>query len=111
VTAAYATLSGALQERLAPLVKGGISINDPKSIKALPEPLRRAIQEGFVAALHPLFLVSASVTLLAVILCVALPNKELKGPGPAGPATPAADRAPDDEQAAADLEAKAATMI
>jgi hypothetical protein len=58
-----------------------------------------------------LFLVSASVTLLAVILCVALPNKELKGPGPAGPATPAADRAPDDEQAAADLEAKAATMI
>jgi hypothetical protein len=84
----------------------GVSINDPKSIKALPDLVRRAIEEGFVAALHPVFLVSAAVTVLAVVLCLALPNRELKGPGPAGPAAPGAG-----EDDTADMEAKAATMM
>jgi MFS family permease len=104
VLAAVHTSPPSIQQKMAPLIEHGISINDPKSIKALPELVRRAIEEGFVAALHPLFLVSAAVSLLAVVLCLALPNRELKGGG-AGPS------AAGDEDAAADLEARAATMM
>jgi len=119
VTAAFAKLPPVLAQKLAPMMKGGISINDPKSVKALPGVIRRAVEEGFVAALHPLFLVSAGVTLLAVLLCVFLPNRELKGAGsPAEPKTvEAADgvkpplEEEDEELAAVEMEAKAATMI
>jgi hypothetical protein len=107
VEAAVAKLSPLVQQKMAPMLQGGISINDPKSIQALPDQVSRAIEEGFVAALHPLFLVSAGVSLLAVLFCLALPDRELKG-GPAGQVKPAAD---DEEAATADMEAKAATMM
>jgi hypothetical protein len=45
-----------------------------------------------------------------VVLCVALPDRELKGAAPADAGKPALE-AEDSEQAAADMEAKAATMI
>jgi EmrB/QacA subfamily drug resistance transporter len=110
VAAAAGKLPPAVREKFAGALSGGISINDPKSIKALPELLRRAIEEGFVAALHPLFLVSAVVTLLAVVFCLALPNRELKGASPAEAAKRALEDE-DEETAAAEMEAKAATLI
>ncbi|MGC9670092.1 MDR family MFS transporter [Planosporangium sp. 12N6] len=103
VMEAVRQLPAQAQQKMAGAMSGGVSINDPKSIKALPDLVRRAIEEGFVASLHPLFLVSAGVTLLAVLLCVALPNGVLRGGGP-GPA-PATE-----EDAAADMEAKAAMI-
>jgi EmrB/QacA subfamily drug resistance transporter len=110
VAAAAEKLPAAVREKFVGALSGGFSINDPKSIKALPELLRRAIEEGFVAALHPLFLVSAAVTVLAVILCLALPNRELKGAGPADVGKPALENE-DEETAAAEMEAKASTLI
>ena len=103
-----AALGAILTARLAGLPRG-TSIQDPKSIKLLPESVRRTIQEVFVNALHPLFLVSAGVTLLAVILCVALPDRELKGPGE--PTAPESNDADDNELAAVQMEAKATTLI
>jgi EmrB/QacA subfamily drug resistance transporter len=84
---------------------GTISINEPARIRALAAPVRRAIEEGFVNALHPLFLVSAGVSVIAVVLCLILPDRELKGgPAPALAEEPA-------EDAAADMEAKATTLL
>jgi hypothetical protein len=103
VAEAIGQLPAQVQQKMAGAMAHGISINDPKSIKELPDLVRRAIEEGFVTALHPLFLVSAAVSLIAVVLCVALPDSELKGGG----ATPAAG----DADAAADMEAKAASMM
>ena len=56
--------------------------------------------------MHPLFLVSAGVTLFAVVLCLALPDRELKGAAPA-------ERLPTESSAdaAVEMEAQAATMI
>jgi EmrB/QacA subfamily drug resistance transporter len=112
ITAALEHIPAAMREALSKAGAGAFSINDPKAIRALPTVLRRAVEEGFVAALHPLFLVSAGVTLLAVVLAVMLPDRELKGAGPAAPAEskPSIEEE-DPETAAAEMEAKAATMI
>jgi EmrB/QacA subfamily drug resistance transporter len=75
-----------------------LSINDPASIRALPEPLRDAVQSAFVNTLHPIFLVAAVVSFAAVALTVLLPDQELQGGPPAV--------APDSERAAAELEGK-----
>src|SRR5207248_8796875 len=109
VVAAVAALPPAARGQVAHLMAGGISINDPASIRALPAPVRMAIESGFVAALHPLFLVSAGVSLLAVLLCLVLPDRELKGAGPVPP-KPALEEESDDD-AAAEMEASAATLI
>jgi EmrB/QacA subfamily drug resistance transporter len=106
IEAATRQLPPQIQQKLAAAMPHGVSINDPKSIQAFPGLVRRAVEEGFVAALHPVFLVSAAVTVLAVVLCLALPNSELKGAGPAGVGPGAGD-----EDAAAEMEAKAATMM
>jgi EmrB/QacA subfamily drug resistance transporter len=112
VVAAIATLPPAAQGKVAHLVAGGISINDPASIRALPVPVRMAIESGFVAALHPVFLVSAAVSMLAVLLCLALPDRELKGAGHAPPpAETETEEAESAEEVAADAEAKATTLI
>jgi EmrB/QacA subfamily drug resistance transporter len=108
VRAAVTQVAPADRGKLAHLLSGGISINDPASIRALPGPVRMAIESGFVAALHPLFLVSAVVSLLAVVLCLTLPDRELKGAGPAP--KPTLEEEPDDD-AAAEMEAAASTMI
>ena len=102
VAALGAVLSNKLASELSPLVAralrqlppavaaqfagrtGSISINDPASIHALPGPLRAAVEEGFVRTLHPIFLAAGLVSLLAVALCLALPDRELKGAGPTG---------------------------
>ncbi|GAA5177659.1 hypothetical protein GCM10023322_02880 [Rugosimonospora acidiphila] len=100
VAALGAVLSNKLASSLAPLVAAAlkrlppgvahrfagkansISINDPASIRALPGPLRSAVQHGFVATLHPIFLVAGLVSLIAVVLCLLLPNRELRGAAP-----------------------------
>jgi EmrB/QacA subfamily drug resistance transporter len=99
----------ALRGRLGASIANGVSINDPKSIRELPAVVRRAVEEGFVATLHPLFLVSALVTLVAVVLCLALPDRELKGGPVAGAPGPTPGNA--GAEPAAQAEARAATMI
>jgi EmrB/QacA subfamily drug resistance transporter len=110
VTAAIATITDPVQrQQIAAKMAGGVSINEPKLIQEMVGPVRRAIEEGFVVAMHPVFLVSAAVTLLAVVLCLALPDRELAG-APTEPPKPVLEDE-DDECAAAEMEAKAATMI
>jgi EmrB/QacA subfamily drug resistance transporter len=92
-----------------------VAINDPASIKRLPAQAQAFIQHGFVSALHPIFLVAALVSLVAVVLCLMLPNRELRGAVPAAAATPGTDEPPfveeDDELAAIEAEAKSSTLL
>jgi hypothetical protein len=76
------------------------SINEPAVIRALPEPLREAIQFAFVDALHVVFLIAGLVAILAVAVTLALPDRELRG---AAPTT--------NEESATDAEARAQTLI
>ena len=86
-----AVLGALMNNRLAaelPAAPGGgaMSVNEPSKILALPEPVRQLIQEGFVNALHPLFLTAALVTLIAVVLSLLMPDIELaSAPGHAVP--------------------------
>jgi EmrB/QacA subfamily drug resistance transporter len=96
-----AVLGALMNNRLAaelPAAPGGgsMSINEPARILALPEPVRQLIQEGFVNALHPLFLTAALVTLVAVVLALLLPDYEL-GHGAPG-AAEHADKPEEPEQ-------------
>jgi len=102
LAAAFTRLTPDLQAKYAPMIKT-LSINEPSKIRALEEPLRNAIEQVFVGALHPLFLVSAAVSLLAMVLCLFLPNAELAGGGHGGPA--------DKEPTAEEMEASTATMV
>jgi MFS family permease len=108
-----AALGAVLSNKLAGLGGGGsVSVNDPATINALPAAAREAIRQLFVGALHPIFLVAGLVALLAVAVTLALPDRPLKGAAP----DPVTDGKPqlrneDDELAAADMEAQAATMI
>lgn len=103
-----AVLGALLNNRLASeLPSGGsgggsMSINEPSKILALPAPVREMIQEGFVNALHPVFLTAALVTVVAVVLSLLLPNHELAGGKPAAPAGP---RSEEEEAAEAELAA------
>ncbi len=119
-----ATLGAVLSNKLAGMSTGTggptISINDPASIKALPLAAQEQIHSLFTNALHPIFLVAGLVTVIAIVLSVALPNGELKG---AGAAPQDANAKPvdgeglpplvdeDNELAAAEMEAQAASMI
>ena len=76
----------------------GISVNEPAVIVGLPAPLRDAIRGAFVDALHNVFLATAAVAVVAVLVTLALPDRRLRGPGPQLPA--------DDAEAAA-LQARA----
>ncbi|TDC35955.1 DHA2 family efflux MFS transporter permease subunit [Micromonospora sp. 15K316] len=113
-------------QRAAAEAAGGtsISINDPATIMALPGPVRAAIQESFVAALHPVFLTAGLIAIVAVLVTVAMPNAQLRGAGPEGAtggADPLGGKAPaaggkplskeSKEQAAAEMEAQSQTMI
>jgi EmrB/QacA subfamily drug resistance transporter len=86
-TVGVAVLGSLMTNRLAAELpafgSGKLSLNEPSVILALPEPVRAAIQEGFVNALHPLFLVAALASMVAVVLTLALPDRELRGQGPA----------------------------
>jgi MFS family permease len=51
---------------------------DPATIRALPTPVRNAFEDAFAAALHPVFLSAAVVTLLAFALTWLLRDIPLK---------------------------------
>jgi EmrB/QacA subfamily drug resistance transporter len=115
VAAALKRLPPSVAAQFAPQVKS-LSINDPASIKALPGPIRDAIQQGFVNTLHPIFLVAGLVSLIAVVLCLTLPNGILRGTGPrrrGGAHEPGKHelRGVDEASEAADAEAQTATLI
>ncbi|MGK5445364.1 MDR family MFS transporter [Micromonospora sp. URMC 105] len=113
-------------QRAAVAASGGadISINDPATILALPEPVRAAIQAAFVESLDLVFLTAGLIAVVAVLVTLALPDDELRGAGPQG-ATGGADplggkaAAPggkpltreSKEEAAAEMEAKSQTML
>ncbi len=99
VAALGAVLSNRLSAELAPALTGALrqlppplaaqwtprmqslSINDPASLKKLPGPILTAIQHAFVQTLHPIFLAAALVAVVAVALCLALPDGVLHGRG------------------------------
>ncbi|MCI4063850.1 MFS transporter [Micromonospora sp. R77] len=113
-------------QRAAVAARGGanISINDPATILALPGPVRAAIQAAFVESLHLVFLTTGLIAIVAVLVTLAMPNRELRGAGPQG-ATGGADplggkaAAPGGKplskesksEAAAEMEAKSQTML
>ncbi|HEY0700289.1 MAG TPA: MDR family MFS transporter [Micromonospora sp.] len=91
---------------------GGISINEPARILALPGPVRAAIQESLVSSLHVVFLVTGLVAAVAVAVTLALPDRELRGAEPSGPGGRADRlRTESDQDAAAEMEANAQTML
>ncbi|MGI5211622.1 MDR family MFS transporter [Plantactinospora sp. CA-290183] len=98
-------------EQAAQVAGGGreISINEPSRILALPEPVRHAIQESFVGALHVVFLVAGLIAIVAVAVTLAMPDRELRG----GPPPGSDDRLARDDRddAAAEMEANSQTMI
>ncbi|WP_422772919.1 MDR family MFS transporter [Plantactinospora sp. WMMC1484] len=85
------------------------SVNEPSRILALPDPIRAAVQESFVGALHTVFLVAGLIALLAVAITLAMPNDELRGGPPAGSGEGLAGERKGD--AATEMEANAQTMI
>ncbi|BCB81115.1 hypothetical protein GCM10022251_67130 [Phytohabitans flavus] len=76
------------------------SINQPSVIRALPAPLREAIQFAFVDALHRVFLISGIVAIVAVLVTLALPDHKLHGPEPIS-----------EEDSATSAEARAQTLL
>jgi EmrB/QacA subfamily drug resistance transporter len=76
----------------APKLKN-LSLDDPQSIHRMPTALRDAIGYGFIQTLRPVFLLAATVSVLAVLLCLLLPDRELRG----------ADRVDEAELAAASV--------
>jgi EmrB/QacA subfamily drug resistance transporter len=64
-----------------------VSVDEPAVILALPEPLRLAVQEALVASLQAVFLVAAAAVVIGVVVTIALPDRPLEGPAPAGRAS------------------------
>jgi EmrB/QacA subfamily drug resistance transporter len=60
------------------------SLHEPAVILAFPPPVLLAVQESFVHALRAVFLVAALITAVAVVVTIALPDRELRGGPPAG---------------------------
>jgi EmrB/QacA subfamily drug resistance transporter len=70
------------QQYAAQLAGGQVSIAAPAVIAQLPAPLRAAIESSLVAALHPVFLIAASVCAIGVFLALAMPDLKLRGAAP-----------------------------
>ncbi|MER7002169.1 MDR family MFS transporter [Dactylosporangium sp. NPDC000555] len=81
---------------------GGVSINAPAQVRALPPAQLQMVEHIFVNALHPVFLAAAVTALVGTLITLALPNKTLQGGAPA--------QAREGEEAAADMEAKVAAF-
>ncbi|RKR89819.1 EmrB/QacA subfamily drug resistance transporter [Micromonospora pisi] len=115
-------LTGGLTDRLpmalrelppqqqAPLDPSTFSINEPAKIMALPGPLRLAVQESFVSALHLVFLVAGLIAIVGLVVSLLVPNEELRGPAPNNRSGKSLEDETHDE-AAIDMESNAQTMI
>jgi EmrB/QacA subfamily drug resistance transporter len=109
--AAIAQLPPAQQAQVAQASGGGtISINEPSKILSLPGPVREAIQEAFVSSLHTVFLVTGLISIVAIAVTLALPDRELRGAGPKVVDGEKLRRESTDE-AATDMEARSQTML
>ena len=104
-----AALGAVLSNKLSGL-GGGVSINDPAAIKKLAPAARSLVETVFVNALHPIFLTAGLVAAIAVVLSIALPDRELRGAAPVQSSDEALQK-DDDELAAIEMETQAATMI
>ncbi|MGH3662953.1 MAG: MDR family MFS transporter [Micromonosporaceae bacterium] len=70
-------------------------LNEPEAILALPDPIRDVIQQSFVHSLNTVFLISAGIGLIAVLITLLFPNEELKSGPPISKGARAADADPD----------------
>jgi EmrB/QacA subfamily drug resistance transporter len=105
-----AALGAVLSNKLASF-GSRISISSPASIASLSPADQAKVEHVFVDALHLIFLTAGLVTIIAIVLALLIPNRELKGAG-AVAATPDAGLAVDDEELAAiEMESKASSMI
>jgi MFS family permease len=104
-----AALGAVLSNKLSSL-GGGVSINDPAAIKKLAPAARSLVETVFVNALHPIFLTAGLVAAIAVVLSLALPDRELRGAAPVQSSEEALEK-DDDDLAAIEMETQAATMI
>lgn len=109
-----AALGAVLSNKLAPLASAGaggksLSINEPSAIQALPSAVKSVVLNVFVDALHPIFLVAGLVAAVSVLFALAMPDHELKGPGPQAE-NPALEDV-DDDLAAVEMESKVSTMM
>ncbi len=84
-----AALGAVMANRLAGT---GLSINELVA-RSHHGPVDPVVQAAFVHALHPLFLVCASVSVIAVLLTLALPDRELQGAAPGTRSAAAPDEA------------------
>ncbi|MFI6762722.1 MDR family MFS transporter [Micromonospora sp. NPDC050417] len=115
-------LTGGLTDRLpaalrelppqqqAPIDPSTFSINEPAKIMALPGPLRMAVQESFVSALHLVFLVAGLIAIVGLVVSLLVPNEELRGPAPANRSGKSLEDETHDE-AAIDMESNTQTLI
>jgi EmrB/QacA subfamily drug resistance transporter len=110
VPGAVAQLPPAQRAEVAATGTQNISINEPSRVLALPDPLRMAIQESFVGSLDTVFLVTGLIAIIAVVITLAMPNRELLGPGPEVVDRDTLNREPRD-LAAADMEARTQTLL
>jgi EmrB/QacA subfamily drug resistance transporter len=110
VPAAVAQLPPAQRSQVLSSGTQNISVNEPSRILALPGPLKVAIQQSFVGSLHTVFLVTGLIAIIAVVITTAMPNRELRGPGPEVVDSDRL-RAESRDVAAADMEARSQTLI
>ena len=74
-----------------------ITIASPAQIKLLPAPLRTAVETSLTGALHPVFLISAIVAGVGVLLSLGIPDLKLRS----GPPVTGITEQDDDAEAAA----------
>ncbi|MFK3981492.1 MDR family MFS transporter [Micromonospora sp. NPDC050397] len=105
-----AALSELPPEQRAPIDPSTFSINEPAKIMALPDPLRAAVQESFVSALHLVFLVAGLIAVVGLVLSLLVPNEELRGPAPENRSGKSLEEETHDE-AAIDMESRTQTYL
>jgi EmrB/QacA subfamily drug resistance transporter len=105
VAALGAVMNNRLNAGLGGAAGGGkVSLN--ADLSKLPAAVRDAIEHAFVNALHPVFLVAAIVAFAGLAITLAVPDRPLQGPA----AVPTHLDEESDEDAAAEMEAKAAAF-
>lgn len=105
-----AALSELPPNQQAPLDPSTFSINEPAKIMALPDPLRAAVQESFVSALHLVFLVAGLIAIVGLVLSLLVPDEELRGPAPESRSGKSLEQETHDE-AAIDMESRTQTYL
>lgn len=109
-----AILTGRLTSELTRTLPAGAELDptsitgSPQAVRALPDPVRMAVVEGFVAGVQTVFLVAAVVAALAFVLSWLLPEHQLSSTMEADEDKPGELRGPEDAAAGAPGTAAAA---